>query len=138
MRPDALDSHAERFARAKPDTGIRVSKSNSIGEQRIGETDNGEPLRVAPFSGRRERIAKGLHLQWHYRRDEQHSMSCEWEPALPRRLTRQMRRAYEGARARFMQELATRADMANVVLELDGDGAVVYGGEHRPAKAGHA
>lgn len=112
-----------------------------IDDAYLGTHTGESPLPVvAPFSGRRERIAKGLHLQWHYRRDEgqRHSMSCEWEPEVPRRLTRQMRRAYEGARARFMQELATRTGTANVVLELDGDGAVVYGGEHRPAKAGHA
>lgn len=95
---------------------------------------------IEPFCGRRERIAKGLHLQWHYRRDEgrQHSMSCEWEPAVPRRLTRQMRRAYEGARARFMQELATRMGEANMVWELGGDGSLMYGGVHEPAKAGRA
>lgn len=95
---------------------------------------------VEPFSGRRERIAKGLYVQWHYRQGGEvgHSTRCEWEPAVPRALSRQMRRAYEGARARFMQELATRMGGANMVWELSGDGSLMYGGVHEPAKAGRA
>lgn len=92
---------------------------------------------VPAFAMPRRRIASGLWVRFEYDATRAEGAACcEWDPALPRRLTGQAWRRYVAARSEFLQRIATMA--GGRVIGVGDDPGGVSVATFDPAEAGHA